>query len=123
VNEVNTDQVDEPKLILFDLALLIEPQGIICRFACLGHAAEWTLPKTVVRRANKAISIDHLFDILGAGPILGCCLRNAETNEPEFQMVPRAVNALTERVTKEIRLALKKAAAQHPEGVSDEEDS
>ena len=40
---------------------------------------------------------------LGAGPLLGYFLREAATNEPEFLMVPRAVNSLTDRVTKALR--------------------
>jgi len=87
----------------FDLSIFIEPQGILCQFQCEGRSLEWTVPKTVVRRAHKAMSIDHVFDLLGAGPIVGYQLREAVTNEPEFLMVPRAVNTLTDRVTKALR--------------------
>ena len=87
----------------FDLSIFVEPQGILCKFHCEGRNVEWTVPKTVVRRAHKAIAIDHLFDILGAGPILGYQLREAVTNNPEFLMVPRAVNTLTDRITKALR--------------------
>lgn len=67
------------------------------------------------------MSVDHVFDLLGAGPILGYFLREAVTNEPEFLMVPRAVNALTDRVTKALRQVRKdrenaaKAATNEPE--------
>jgi hypothetical protein len=61
------------------------------------------MPKTVVRRAYKAVPVDRVFDVLGAGPIVGYQLREAATNDPEFLMVPRAVNALTNRVTKALR--------------------
>src|SRR5208337_1951347 len=87
----------------FDLSIFIEPQGIICQFQCEGRSLEWSVPKTVVRRAHKAMSIDHVFDLLGAGSIIGYQLREAATNDPEFLMVPRAVNALTDRVTKALR--------------------
>jgi hypothetical protein len=87
----------------FDLSIFIEPRGILCQFQCEGRSVEWTVPKTVVHRAHKAMSIDHVFDLLGAGPIVGYQLREAVTNEPGFLMVPRAVNALTERVTKALR--------------------
>jgi hypothetical protein len=87
----------------FDLSVFIEPPGILCHFQCEGRSQEWTMPRTVVRRAHKAMSVDHVFDLLGAGPILGYFLREAVTNEPEFLMVPRAVNALTDRVTKALR--------------------
>ena len=73
---------------------------------------EWTMPKTVVRRAHKAMPIDHVFDLLGAGPIVGYQLREAVTNDPEFLMVPRAVNALTDRVTKALRQVQKANKAE-----------
>jgi len=87
----------------FDLSIFVEPQGILLQFRCEDRLIEWTVPKTVVRRAHKAMPIDHVFDLLGAGPILGYQLREAVTNDPEFLMVPRAVNALTDRVTKALR--------------------
>ena len=104
---------DAPIGPTFDLSIFVEPPGILCRFQCEGRSAEWTMPRTVVRRAHKAMSVDHVFDLLGAGPILGYFLREAVTNEPEFFMVPRAVNALTDRVTKalrQVRKELQKAA-------------
>jgi hypothetical protein len=71
--------------------------------------------------------IDHVFDLLGAGPIIGYQLREAVTNDPAFLMVPRAVNTLTDRVTKALRQvqkALMKAEPQaaespEPESASD----
>ena len=72
----------------FDLSIFIEPHGILCQFQCEGRSLEWTVPKTVVRRAHKAMPIDHVFDLLGAGPIIGYQLREAVTNDPEFLMVP-----------------------------------
>jgi hypothetical protein len=96
----------------FDLSIFIEPPGILCQFRCEGRCQEWTMPRTVVRRAHKAMSVDHVFDLLGAGPIVGYCLREAVTNEPEFLMVPRAVNALSDRVTKALRQVRKELQKQ-----------
>ena len=96
----------------FDLSIFVEEQGIICQFQCEGRNLEWTVPKTFVRRAHKAMSIDHVFDLLGAGPIIGYQLREAVTNDPEFLMVPRAVNALTDRVTKALRRVQKATKAE-----------
>ena len=111
--ETPTLESEAPIGPTFDLSIFIEPPGILCQFKCEGRSAEWTMPRTVVRRAHKAMSVDHVFDLLGAGPIVGYCLREAVTNEPEFLMVPRAVNALTDRVTKalrQVRKELQKAA-------------
>ena len=51
----------------FDLSIFVEPRGILCQFQCGGRSQQWTVPKTVVRRVHKAMSIDHVFDLLGAG--------------------------------------------------------
>jgi hypothetical protein len=96
----------------FDLSIYIEPRDILCQFECSGRRQEWTMPKTVVRRIHKAMSIDHVFDLLGAGPIVGYRLREAATNDPQFLLVPRAVNALTERVTKALRQVQKTLRTQ-----------
>ena len=96
----------------FDLSIFIEPQGILCQFQCEGRSLEWTMPKTVVRRAYKAMPVDRVFDLLGAGPIVGYQLREAVTNDPEFLLVPRAVNALTDRVTKALRQVQKARQAE-----------
>ena len=96
----------------FDLSIFIEPRGILCQFQCEGRSLEWTMPKTVVRRAYKAVPVDQVFDLLGAGPIVGYQLREAATNDPEFLLVPRAVNALTERVTKALRQVQKALKAE-----------
>ncbi len=48
----------------FDLSIFIEQQGILCEFRCDGRNQQWTVPKTVVRRPHKAMSIDHVFDLL-----------------------------------------------------------
>jgi hypothetical protein len=104
----------------FDFSILVEPQGIVCRFQCAERTAEWTMPKTAVRRAHKAVPIGHVFDLLGAGPILGYELREGATNDPDFLMVPRAVNDLVDRVGKAIRLAQKAAMAKAAEEMEGE---
>ncbi len=70
------------------------------------------MPKSVVRRAYKAVPVDRVFDLLGAGPIIGYQLREAATNDPKFLLVPRAVNALTDRVTKALRQVQKALKAE-----------
>jgi len=96
----------------FDLSIFVETDGILCQFQCEGRSQQWTVPKTVVRRPQKAMPIDHVFDLLGAGPIVGYQLRDAVTNDPAFLMVPRAVNALTDRITKALRQVQKALRAQ-----------
>jgi collagenase-like PrtC family protease len=91
----------------FDFSIEVEARGIVCRCTAAGRTTEWTIPKTVVHRAHKAVPIGNVLEILGAGPMHDCELRHATTNDPEFLMVPRAVNALMDRVGKVIRQSLK----------------
>jgi collagenase-like PrtC family protease len=94
----------------YDFSINVQPRGIACRFECQGRAVEWTMPKTVVRRAHKAIPVGHVLELLAAGPIRGFEVREASTNDPEFLMVPRAVNALMDRVAAAIHQARKAPA-------------
>jgi U32 family peptidase len=91
----------------YDLRLMIEPKGIACSCACGRRTDEWTIPKTVIRRPNKAIAIGVLFDQLSAGPLQGFQLGLHETNDTEFLIPPRTANALVERICSTIRLSKK----------------
>jgi len=91
----------------YDLSITIGPQGIGCRCECEGRTTEWTMPKTVVHRAHKAVPIENIFLRLSMEPIQGCELRQTSTNDPTFLMVPRAVNALIERVSAAVRQSRK----------------
>ena len=86
---------------------MIEPKGIACSCVCGPRTEKWTIPKTVIRRPNKAVAIGTLFDQLAQGTLQGFQLGRRETNEPEFLLTPRAANALVDRITKTIRLAQK----------------
>ncbi len=92
----------------YDFDLSVESQGIRCRCECAGLVDEWTIPKTVVRRRHKAVSIETLLARLLEQPIEGWQLRDATTNDPDFLLVPRAANGLITRVTKTIRRSQKK---------------
>jgi putative protease len=91
----------------YDLRLMIEPKGIACSCVCGLRIQQWTIPKTVIRRPHKAIAIGSLFDQLGQGTLQGFQLGRRETNDPEFLLTPRAVNALMDRISGAIRLAQK----------------
>jgi collagenase-like PrtC family protease len=91
----------------YDLRLTIEPKGIACSCVCGRRTDEWTMPKTVIRRAHKAIAIGVLFDQLAEGTLQGFQLGRRETNDAEFLLTPRAANALVERISSTIRLSQK----------------
>ncbi len=91
----------------YDLQLLIEPKGIACSCVCGLREEKWTIPKTVIRRPHKAVAIGSLFDQLDQGTLQGFQLGRRETNDAEFLLTPRAVNALIDRISAAIRLAQK----------------
>jgi len=97
----------QPELTSFDLELHVAELGIACRCTCGGRTTEWSMPKTVVRRAHKAVAIGPLLDWLATREIRGCRLGRSATNAPEFLLVPRAVNAMVARISAAIRLGQK----------------
>lgn len=107
------DDAAEPKIEQEDLGpsydfhLDVGQRAIACRLECNERTFEWSIPKTVVRRPEKAMTVDRLFQFLESSPIRGHQLGRGSTNDPEFLLVPRAGNALVDRISNSIRLALK----------------
>ncbi len=91
----------------FGLSITVSDRAVVCRCQCREHVEEWWIPKTVVRRAHKAISIGQFLEHLAAQAVQGLRLAEATTNTPEYLLVPRAANALVDRVTAAVRQALK----------------
>lgn len=91
----------------YDLEITVGRGAIACRCRCGQLVEQWSVPKTVVRRVNKAVSIDQVFDFLGERSIQGRRLREATTDDPAFLLVPRAVNALMDRISAVIHRARK----------------
>lgn len=87
----------------YELDIDVLPQGIVCRCHYLGETTEWTMPKTVVHRPNKAVAIGNLLDFLSVQQVQGCDLKRGATNEPGFLMVPRKVNELSSRIAKALQ--------------------
>ncbi len=106
----------------YDLEITVGQGAIACRCQCGTLVEQWSVPRTVVRRTHKAVSIDHVFDFLGERPIQGRRLRQATTDDPEFLLVPRAVNALMDRISAVVHRARKTPIEQIrielPESVS-----
>lgn len=94
----------------YTLAVNVTDRGIEVRCVYAGRATEWRLPRTVVRRAEKAVSIGSLIEQLSGSPIEDCRLRESESNQPEFLLVPRAANGICDELTRIIRRTRKKLA-------------
>ena len=84
----------------YDLELYVAEKGIEIRCECAGLEEAWTIPKTVIHRPHKAVSVETLFQRLSGEAVHGCELGQMSTNDAEFLLVPRAVNALVSRISK-----------------------
>jgi len=98
--ESDDDAADDTST--YRMRMLVEPRGIACRCEYGGIVDEWSIPKTVIRRVKKAITIGQLLEFLAAQPIEGCYAHQPETNAVDFLLVPRAVNGLISRIGKTI---------------------
>lgn len=82
---------------------------IVC--VCREQTFEWSIPKTVVKRAYKAISIGAVLQYLQTEPARGHRLARAATDDPDFLLVPRASNKLIQHISTVIHQAVKKQNA------------
>lgn len=87
----------------YDLTIDVTDKGIVCTCTLSGSSTSWTLPKTVIHRANKAITIQKTIDWLKQVPVREHTLGKAATNTPDFLLVPRAANALPDQISGAIR--------------------
>jgi len=93
----------------YDLEINVEARGIVCRCSCAGFSADWTLPKTVIHRRHKAVSVEDLFARLDAETVARHTLGRRATSDPAFLLVPRAANAMIDEIGAVIRRACKKS--------------
>jgi len=110
MEEERTDEEEEGPAYQFSMN--VGPRAIECRLRCGGQTAEWSIPKTVVRRKYKAATVGQLLAWLETQTIQGCRATETSTNDPDFLLVPRAVNGLVDRISAAIRLAQKAPPAR-----------
>lgn len=107
--------------VTYRMDMIVGQRGIACRCECGGVVEEWSLPKSVVRRPQKSASIGQLLAWLEQEPVAGCPLGEGSTNDPDFILVPRAVNGLVARIGKIVQRGQKNlhriAAIELPESV------
>ncbi len=96
---------------VYQLEILAGGPRLEIRCTCREHEVAWSVPKTVVRRVHKAISIGALVAYLESEPIRGHRLSQAATDDPDFLLVPRAVNQLIRRLSAVVQQALKRRSA------------
>lgn len=95
----------------YDLEITVSEAGICCRCTCGQRVEQWTLPRTVVRRPRKAVTIGNLLEHLSEITLQGCRLGRGTTNAPDYALVARASNAVVDRVSAAVRLGCKPADA------------
>ncbi len=96
-----------PRPQTYDLDITVSAEGIHCRCTCGQRVAQWTLPRTVVRRPRKAVTIGNLLAHLSEITLQGCRLERGTTNAPDYALVARASNAVVDRVSAAVRLGCK----------------
>lgn len=98
----------------YALEINVGTQAITCCVQCGPQRSEWSMPKTVVRRLHKARPVSEVLAQLAAAPIQGVRLAEGRSNEPGYLLVPRAANALVDRIGAALRQARKSRDRQVP---------
>ncbi|MGB9689424.1 U32 family peptidase [Thermogutta sp.] len=106
----------------FEFTLSTANKRIECQLRWYGNDVTWEYPKTVVRRAHKAVTAAELCEMVQGRYFQGCAADHVETDDPEFLLVPRTVNAILDRISAEIgrirRAENKPIVIDFPEGGS-----
>jgi putative protease len=105
------DRGGEPSDYTF--RLLEDPKGFRCRVETEARTEEWTLPRSRVRRPEKALRVQDLLVRIEQADIQGFRLARAETDLPEALLPPRVANRIMDRLS----AALHTAARPAPETV------
>jgi putative protease len=100
---VSTAESRSRERSVYNLEIMVEPKGIDIRCDCAGIEDAWRIPKTVIHRPHKAVSVETVFQRLADEPVHGCSISGMSTNNPEFLLVPRAVNAIISRISKTVQ--------------------
>jgi putative protease len=89
-------------------SLVIEVgKRIECRFRWGDTSDAWELSRAEIKRPEKAVAVGKLLDLLRAESIDRVTAGELSTNEPSALLVPRSVNAISDRVGAAVRRALR----------------
>ncbi len=78
-----------------------------CECRCGTRHEIWDFPKSIIRRAAKAVTLEEVLNYLRVTPVQGLPMVEASTTDPEFMIAPRTMNRLIDQITKTIQLAKK----------------
>lgn len=101
----NREEEGEEEEVLPQYAMTVDvtERGIVCTCTLSGRSTSWTMPRTVVKRENKAITIQKTLDWLKQVPVQKHILGEGTSNSPEFLLVPRAANGLPDHISTALR--------------------
>lgn len=91
----------------YDLDIRVDERGIVFTVVCAGQKSEWTMPRTVVRRPEKAVALANMVELLQLERFEGHRLRNVSAEPPDYLLVPRAFNEAMRRIGTAVRQATK----------------
>jgi putative protease len=92
---------------VYDLDITVGEKTLDCRCSYDGRSGEWSLPRPIVRRLERAVSLAEAVRRLAAGQVQGLSLRQVRVSEPTCILPPRTVNALQDRLSAALRLLRK----------------
>lgn len=97
-----SDESEDRSGTSFSFSLHSTGPRLQCRLVWRENEVAWEYPKTVVRRAHKAISAYELCDLIRGRRFQGIAPSRVTADDPEFLLVPRTVNAVVEKISAEI---------------------
>lgn len=89
----------------YDFHMAITDRAIECRCEHGGRSVLWTLPRTRVIRRERAVAAGELLRRLG--PVDGVAPRRLSASDESYLLVPRAANAICDRVCAAVRQMLR----------------
>lgn len=94
----------------YSLSIMEADKGILCTFTAGNHQESWNMPRTAVKRANKASTIAEICEWLKDMAVQDTCLESYETDMPNWLVPPRNTKHLLDHISAALHRANKRSA-------------